>query len=154
MKINRDVIVAGRPAKLEIEGNRFRFVREDGATLDAAFSCAETSPGVFSVLINGAVHRITLSGLAIEVFDPRDRRASNKAADTHGPKQILASMPGKVVRVLVNAGDEVTEGQGLVVVEAMKMQNEMKSPKAGRVIEVRTKADAAVVAGQVLLVVE
>ena len=63
-------------------------------------------------------------------------------------------MPGKVVRVLVQPGDAVEAGQGLVVVEAMKMQNEMKSPKAGRVAEVRTRADAAVVAGEALIVVE
>ena len=63
-------------------------------------------------------------------------------------------MPGKVVRVLVEPGDSVEAGQGLVVVEAMKMQNEMKSPKAGRVVEVRTRVDAAVVAGEALIVVE
>ena len=63
-------------------------------------------------------------------------------------------MPGKVVRVLVEPGDSVEAGQGLVVVEAMKMQNEMKSPKAGRVVEVRTRADAAVAAGEALIVVE
>lgn len=63
-------------------------------------------------------------------------------------------MPGKVVRVLVAEGDMVEAGQGLVVVEAMKMQNEMKSPKAGRVIEVKAKPDSTVAAGQVLLVIE
>jgi biotin carboxyl carrier protein len=63
-------------------------------------------------------------------------------------------MPGKVIRVLVSIGDTVELGQGLVVVEAMKMQNEMKSPKAGRIVEVKTKADAAVAAGDVLVVVE
>jgi biotin carboxyl carrier protein len=63
-------------------------------------------------------------------------------------------MPGKVIRVLVAPGDTVEEGQGLVVVEAMKMQNEMKSPKAGRVVEVRARADATVGAGEILVVVE
>jgi biotin carboxyl carrier protein len=63
-------------------------------------------------------------------------------------------MPGKVIRVLVAAGDAVEEGQGLVVVEAMKMQNEMKSPKSGRVAEVRARPDATVGAGEVLVVVE
>jgi len=54
----------------------------------------------------------------------------------------------------VAAGDSVEAGQGLVVVEAMKMQNEMKSPRAGRVVEVRTRADAAVLAGEALVIVE
>ena len=67
--------------------------------------------------------------LSMEVFDPRDLRPGQGAAANHGRQEIAASMPGKVIRVLVAAGDAVEEGQGLVVVEAMKMQNEMKSPK-------------------------
>jgi biotin carboxyl carrier protein len=63
-------------------------------------------------------------------------------------------MPGKIVRVLVSPGENVEEGQGLVVVEAMKMQNEMKSPKTGRVAEVRTSAESTVAAGDVLVVIE
>jgi biotin carboxyl carrier protein len=59
-----------------------------------------------------------------------------------------------VVRLLVQAGDVVEAGQGLVVVEAMKMQNEMKSPKAGRVAEVWVRAEATVAAGEVLMVIE
>jgi biotin carboxyl carrier protein len=71
-----------------------------------------------------------------------------------GRQEVAAPMPGKIVRVLVNPGENVEEGQGLVVVEAMKMQNEMKSPKAGRVAEVRTSAEATVAAGDVLVVIE
>ncbi len=72
----------------------------------------------------------------------------------HGRHEVAAPMPGKVVRVLVAVGDAVEQGQGLVVVEAMKMQNEIKSRKAGRVVEVRTKPEAAVTRGAILLVVE
>jgi biotin carboxyl carrier protein len=90
----------------------------------------------------------------MEAFDPRDLRASGHGGGTHGRQEIAAPMPGKVVRVLVKVGDAVEEGQGVVVVEAMKMQNEMKSPKAGTVAEVRTRADATVSAGEVLIVVE
>ena len=68
--------------------------------------------------------------------------------------EIAAMMPGKVVRVLVAEGDEVEAGAGLVVVEAMKMQNEMKSPKSGRVVEVKIKPEATVAAGEVLMVIE
>jgi biotin carboxyl carrier protein len=62
-------------------------------------------------------------------------------------------MPGKVVRVLVKAGDEVAEGQGLVVVEAMKMENELKSPKAGTVTELHAVEGATVESGAKLIVV-
>jgi biotin carboxyl carrier protein len=63
-------------------------------------------------------------------------------------------MPGRVVRVLVEPGDEVAVRQGVVVVEAMKMENELRSPKAGRVKDVSVKAGDSVEAGRVLLVVE
>ena len=63
-------------------------------------------------------------------------------------------MPGKVVKILVAVGDEVAQGQGLVVVEAMKMENELKSPKAGTVVEVLAKEGAAVESGAKLIVVD
>jgi biotin carboxyl carrier protein len=71
-----------------------------------------------------------------------------------GRVQIKASMPGKVVRVMVEAGALVETGDALVVVEAMKMQNELKSPKSGTVIEVRAETGATVNAGDVLVIVE
>jgi biotin carboxyl carrier protein len=90
----------------------------------------------------------------MEVFDPRDLRAGPGSSSNHGRQEITASMPGKVIRVLVSQGETVEEGQGLIVVEAMKMQNEMKSPKGGMVMEVRVGPDATVSAGEVLVVVE
>jgi biotin carboxyl carrier protein len=86
----------------------------------------------------------------------RDRKQRRGVADhgLEGQQSLTAPMPGKVVRVLCAAGDEVTAGQGVVIVEAMKMQNEIKSPKAGRVLEVRVSKGATVTANQVLAVVE
>jgi biotin carboxyl carrier protein len=63
-------------------------------------------------------------------------------------------MPGKVVRVLVIEGQEIEPGQGLIIVEAMKMQNEMKASKAGRVVEIKTRDGATVSAGEVLAIIE
>jgi biotin carboxyl carrier protein len=63
-------------------------------------------------------------------------------------------MPGRVVRLLVEAGGEVAEGQGVVVIEAMKMQNELKSPKAGRVARIGVAVGDTVGSGDVLVVVE
>ena len=73
---------------------------------------------------------------------------------SHGKQTIASPMPGKVVRVLVNLGDSVLEGQGLVVVEAMKMENELKSPKAGKVIELNAREGSAVDNNATLVVVE
>ena len=71
-----------------------------------------------------------------------------------GPQTVESIMPGKVVRVLVKPGDTVTEGQGLVVVEAMKMENEIESPKDGKVTEVKVEPGQAVESGGALVIVE
>ncbi|MGA8618238.1 MAG: biotin/lipoyl-containing protein [Candidatus Sulfotelmatobacter sp.] len=91
---------------------------------------------------------------AAEVRDPRSLRGRSRAGDDHGPRKIIASMPGKVVRLLVHQGDEVEPGAGIAVVEAMKMQNEIKSPKKGTVQKVLVGEGAAVNAGDVLAIVE
>ena len=157
--MTRHVMVNGRSGRIEIEGSRLKYTREDGVEVECEFSLEGTS-----VLLNGRSYRVSKGAgkeiwvnghlLAMEVFDPRDLRPGQGAAANHGRQEIAASMPGKVIRVLVAAGDTVEEGQGLVVVEAMKMQNEMKSPKAGRVAEIRARPDATVGAGEILVVVE
>jgi biotin carboxyl carrier protein len=91
---------------------------------------------------------------AAEVRDPRSLRGRMRAADDRGPKKVVAPMPGKVVRLLVQEGDEVEMGAGLAVVEAMKMQNEIKSPKKGRVQKIMATEGSAVNAGDVLAIVE
>jgi biotin carboxyl carrier protein len=127
----------------------------------------QVEPGIYSVLLDGASYEIrliqTLHGLsaevggrrfAVEVHDPRDTSRGTRSSLGSGRQNIVAPMPGKVVRVLVQAGDAVDEGQGLVVVEAMKMQNELKAARPGRVIEVRAVAGDTVGAGDTLVVLE
>ena len=86
------------------------------------------------------------------------RRTGRAAADTgsgaHGEQKVVAPMPGRVVRVLVAPGDEVERRQPVVVVEAMKMENELRSPKAGRVKDVTVTPGTSVEAGRVLVVIE
>jgi biotin carboxyl carrier protein len=71
-----------------------------------------------------------------------------------GRVELKAMMPGRVVNVLVNAGDEVAADQGIVVVEAMKMENELKTPKAGKVTEIKVSVGQAVEKGEILAVIE
>jgi biotin carboxyl carrier protein len=91
---------------------------------------------------------------AAEVRDPRSFRGRVRAVDDHGPKKLTAPMPGKIVRVLVRQGDEVEAGSGVLVMEAMKMQNEIKSPKKGMIQKILVSEGTAVNAGDVLAIVE
>jgi biotin carboxyl carrier protein len=126
---------------------------------------AQVEPGVYSVLAEGRSFEVraigTASGLRLEVaglpftaevYDPRDRRQKAAAALATGRQNISAPMPGKVIRVLVREGDAVEVGQGLVVVEAMKMQNEMKALRVGNVVDVRVRDGDTVSAGDTLVV--
>src|ERR1700726_648848 len=88
---------------------------------------------------------------AAEGVDPRAWRARRHGAlEAEGRQQILAPMPGKIIRVLVQTGEKVQAGQGLLVVEAMKMQNEIRSPKSGSVGRLLVKEGQPVNAGEVL----
>jgi biotin carboxyl carrier protein len=116
----------------------------DGQSYDA---WAEETPAGLVVMIDG--HRFE-----IRVLDPRRWRRKSAGAAGEGPQAVAAPMPGKVVRVLVKAGDAVAAGQGLVVVEAMKMQNELRAGRAARVLTVSAMEGATVAAGEVLVTLE
>ncbi len=91
----------------------------------------------------------------VRIIDPKRLRGARAAGEHDGGRaEVSAAMPGKIVRVLVELGQQVEAGDALIVVEAMKMQNEMKSPKAGTVAELRVVSGATVNAGEVLVVVE
>lgn len=159
-----DTLINNRRGTIQVNGSHFRYERADGQFVEGKFSSETLDGGSRSIIINGHVYRVAIGApgerivngrpVAIEVSDPRAFRARRGPADAHGRVEIAAQMPGKVVQLLVSAGDPVEAGQGLLVVEAMKMQNEMKSPQTGRVVEVRTKPGSAVAAGEVLMVVE
>jgi biotin carboxyl carrier protein len=140
-------------------------IRIDGETVSPIShgDAVEVERGVYSILVDGTSHEVRLEGESVtvrnrrfgyEIDDPRQWKRSNDAAGGHGRAAILAPMPGKVVRILVAAGDEVEAGQGIIVVEAMKMQNEMKAPRSGRVATIQVKENDSVVAGAVLAVID
>ena len=97
------------------------------------------------------------TAVPVTVIDPRAafaRRDRDHHAGGEGPRRIVAPMPGRVVKLLVAVGDRVTARQGVVVVEAMKMENELRAPRDGRVAEVRVAEGASVDADAVLVVIE
>jgi biotin carboxyl carrier protein len=134
----------------------------DGQRVDA--DVAEVAANTFSILLNGRAFEIRvmprLDGslqvqtsreeFLVELLDPRAWRGRHSAAEAEGRQQVVAPMPGKIVRVLVQEGELVEAGQALLVVEAMKMQNEIRSPKNGKVEGLRVKEGQPVNAGEIL----
>jgi biotin carboxyl carrier protein len=106
----------------------------------------ETTRDGYRVRHGAAVQLVTLS-------DP-SRQAREAQLGSGGPESIVSVMPGKIVRLLVGAGDEVCEGQGVIVVEAMKMENEIAAPRAGRVRSFSVEIGQTVESGTELLVIE
>lgn len=116
---------------------------------------------VFDCRVNRTSKKETLAvsirdrSYSVSISDPKRLRGANDAGDHHhGSAEILAPMPGKIVRVLVEVGSQIEKGKGVIIVEAMKMQNEMKSPIEGWVKSVNVKAGDTVNAGDVLAIVE
>jgi biotin carboxyl carrier protein len=98
---------------------------------------------------------VQLPHVALEAaVDRRRHQASSGVVERTGTQRVKAPMPGRVLRVLVKVGDDVSAGQGLVVVEAMKMENELRAQSAGRVVEVAVAEGASVEAGRLLVVIE
>jgi len=161
-----DVAVNGRDYRVELEQAETGSwaVRVNGEPV--AVNATNTAAGILSMLIGGvsyeivanpAQQQIALGGIrySVEVRDPRSWRARRARAGAQGgAKKIMAPMPGKVVRVIAQPGTEVELGAGVIVIEAMKMQNELKSPKKGKVAKVLTAEGAPVNAGDVLAVIE
>jgi biotin carboxyl carrier protein len=152
--------------ELERDGVGWR-VALDGTAIDG--DVVEIAPHTFSVLLGGQSHEIRVSGapdgtlnlqnglheFTAEVADPRAWRGRRHGhIEVEGRQQIVAPMPGKVIRVLVEPGQRVEAGQGVLVVEAMKMQNEIRSPKSGTIGRVLVEEGQPVNAGDALAWVE
>jgi len=149
-------------ASLEINGRTCEIDLDHSAAQIAA-----VEPGVYSVLFDGRSYEARIeqsNGLTVvlidghrfevEIHDPRRWSRQTGPRGAQGRLHVSAPMPGKIVRLLVAEGDTVTAGQGLLVVEAMKMQNEMKAPKDGRVVSLAAREGATVAAGDVLAAIE
>ena len=137
----RVVEIEARPTDLGLS----IVLQPDGRVFDAAVT--ERSGGTWLV---------QLPHVDVDVVVDGRRRLDDRArpGGGTGEQRIAAPMPGRIVRVLVRPGDEVTGRQGLVVVEAMKMENELTAPREGRVREVLVAAGDSVEAGRVLVVLE
>ncbi|HMK30199.1 MAG TPA: biotin/lipoyl-containing protein [Terriglobales bacterium] len=162
-----EVMVDGKSHKLELA----RAEHGWRCKLDGEEFCVDAvlaRPNVISLIMDGAAYEIKRertptdlhlwvkdARFAVQLHDPRSLRSRKSAAGCgEGPVKVLAPMPGKVVRIVAGAGTTVEAGHGVVVIEAMKMQNELKSPKQGVVKQVLAAEGASVSAGEVLAIVE
>jgi biotin carboxyl carrier protein len=162
-----EVTVDGKLHRLELDHvERLWKCRLDGREI--VVDAVLPRPDVLSLLIEGRSYEIKREQTAtdlhlsvgskrfgVELRDPRSLRSRrDPAGDASGPRKLLCPMPGKIVRVLVTEQAAIQAGQGIIVVEAMKMQNEIKSPKKGVVQKILAVAGANVNAGDVLAIVE
>jgi len=143
-------VIDGRKYELDVQranGGHYLLLHE-GRVFDCHVEGHLESGSKVEVTVGTTPHAVTL-------LDPkRLRGASGSGAHGDGAARIVAPMPGKIVRLLVEAGQEVEVGSGVIVVEAMKMQNEMKSPKSGRVVSINVTVGATVNSGDLLAVIE
>jgi len=165
--MNYEVVIGKETFKVELrrapDGKAWE-CRVNGSPVELDARASE--PGVLSLLVGGRSYEIRNDAgageiavgprrYAVEVRDPRSLKSRKAAgAGDDGPKKITAPMPGKVVRILVAEGAAVEAGEGVIVIEAMKMQNELKSPKKGVVKKMSAVEGATVNAGDALAVVE
>jgi acetyl/propionyl-CoA carboxylase alpha subunit len=161
-----DVTIDGRHYRLDLNRADGRWsCRLDGREVEVDAVLAR--PDVLSVRLGNQAYEVKCERVggdmhlwvgsarfAADVRDPRSLRGRIRAVDDQGPRKLTAPMPGKIVRVLVRPGSQVEAGAGVLVVEAMKMQNEIKSPKKGTIQKILVSEGAAVNAGDVLAVVE
>ena len=162
-----DIAIDGKQFHLELaRAERTWRCRLNGRTLEVDAVLAR--PDVLSILIGGKAYEVKREHTAVDthlwvgparyaaaIRDPRSWRGRRGAlGEEAGPRKLMAPMPGKVVRALVAEGDTVEAGQGILVIEAMKMQNEIKSPKKGTVQRIAAVEGATVNPGDVLAIVE
>jgi biotin carboxyl carrier protein len=163
-----EVIVGeGKPHRLELEKADAGWTcRLDGKLI--AIDALIPRRDVLSLIIEGRSYEIKREQsaadlhlwvgdmrLPVELRDPRSLRSRRHTGeDAKGPVRVLAPMPGRVVRLLAEEGHDIEAGAGVVVVEAMKMQNEIKSPKKGKVKKISATLGAAVNPGDVLAIIE
>ena len=165
--MNYEVAVDGKTHKLELartEAGWHCTVDGEPVHIDAVL----TRRNVISLIVDGVAYEVKREIAAneqyvwvrsdrfkTEVRDPRSLRSRRAAAGTgEGPQKLVAPMPGKVVRLIANEGDAIEAGKGVLVVEAMKMQNELKATKSGTVQKILVSEGAAVNAGDVLAIIE
>ena len=167
MKLQAEIGEEKHDIDIKHEGGKL-LASVDGREYELEMS--EPEPGIFLFKHNGRIYeasvapsangepsqvRIGTSEFVVRLFDPKRLRGTGTGAEHgDGVAEIKTAMPGKVVRILVEENAAVSKGDGIIVVEAMKMQNELKSPKDGIVKQIRATEGSTVAAGDILVTIE
>jgi biotin carboxyl carrier protein len=162
MKLNAELNNEKHEIEIKRDGEKVS-AKVDGREYE--LEASEIEPNVYLFKYNNQIFQtyVAPNGMVnlgnhqfeISITDPKRLRGSNAAgANSEGTSEIKTAMPGKLVRILTEIGAEIKQGEGVLVVEAMKMQNEMKAPKDGIVKEIRFAEGATVNAGDVLAIIE
>jgi oxaloacetate decarboxylase alpha subunit len=150
------------------EGNGTGLIRVKVDEREYLIDATNPSPGVYSLVVHGKVYNALVWqrrgrrevqvgpwSASVEVVPAQGQRPSAKpAAALGGRQEITAPMSGRVVQVLVQPGQTVQDGESLVIIEAMKMETEIRAIAPGQVKDIQVSVDMAVEAGQLLLVIE
>jgi len=159
-----DVSIDGKPHRVELNRAHNGWIcRVDGR--EFSVDAEQVDSNTLLLLIAGESYEVRRPSedtiyirerrYQVSIDDPRSWRGKRRSATTGaGPQKLTASMPGKIVRVLAAEGEQIEAGQGIAVVEAMKMQTEIKSPKAGVLRKLHVQPGMNVNAGEVLAIVE
>lgn len=163
MKIEIQLDGVKKSVEILTVGDNLQFLI-DGRALEA--DIVEVANGIYSILIAGRSFEVRVEPRGpfleasvdgrtyeAEIADPRRLKQGRSGIEAEGRQRVVASMPGKVVRLLVAVGDRVEANTGLLVIEAMKMQNEVRSPKSGQVEKMLIQEGQAVSAGDILAII-
>jgi biotin carboxyl carrier protein len=168
MKLQAQVGEKTHEVEIRRDGRRV-FARVDDREYE--LEASEPEPNVYLLKHEGRVHEFFVSPRSsadapymvssvkgdteVRLIDPKKLRGSNVAgANSDGAAEVKTAMPGKVVRLILSEGAAVEKGDAVMVVEAMKMQNDLKAPKIGIIKEIRVTEGQTVAAGDVLAVIE
>lgn len=153
-----EIVRDGRSVRARVGGREYDL---DVSEPEKGVFLIKNGASVFEVSVDPAAadgtNRVSLKdhSFDVKILDPKRLRGSGGgSADASGKAEIKTAMPGKVVRILKETGDTVEKGEGVIVVEAMKMQNEMRSPKDGSLTEIKFAEGDTVAAGDVLVTIE
>ncbi|MBL8149936.1 MAG: hypothetical protein JNN15_08405 [Blastocatellia bacterium] len=164
--MNYEIEVDNQTVQIELKKTDAGFQATiDGRSYEATL--IQPEPNLYTLFVNGRVYEFRTSyqpgrqevavnsaglSLTTRLIDRKKRQGEGKAAG--GSKTITAPMPGRVVQIMKSVGDEVADGESVIIVEAMKMQNELASPKASKIKEIKVQVGQTVIAGEVLVVIE